>query len=451
MSSLYFLDKWSLNHRSNAAFAPENGYVSIPFMGSSQFAATSNLGLSSFIFPTENQNVTFMSQSVSNDDFLKGIAKNNFFSQESNNNFISFGFYGQNSGFWSFSMSLKEQFNMNLPYELFHLAKVGMNGGVNHYDLSNMYVKNTYFGEMSIGYSKDIDDQLRLGGKVKLLAGFVSTNISYSKFDVDLSEKEWRASAKGEFMLNSRTLSFDKDNKGYFDFNRSHFDLKEFKPSGYGISIDFGAEYKLDDRWKFGASFSDLGFMTWRRNSWQRGVTDAEFSFKGFSNIDLANIDLTSQIETLKSDAENLIRFKEEKGVDEYKLQELAATWNVSGEYNLFRNDKQEISLGTLWNNRYIENKLFTELLTAVTLKPFWWMTSSITYPILGNKPKVLGFALLFSPKWINVFLAAEGLNTKINRQFLPINPFYLSVQAGITIPLSTNVKYRSKVKTERL
>ncbi|MFZ4455855.1 MAG: DUF5723 family protein [Bacteroidales bacterium] len=449
LNSLYFLDEWSLRHRSNAAFAPEFGYVSIPFLGSSQFSLSSNIGLSDVVFPYEDGFVTFMHPSVDENSFLSGIHKDNYFSQESNNNFISVGFWGSNSGFWTFSMSLKEQLIMNAPYDLFHLAKVGMKGVANHYDLTNLYMKNTYYGELSIGYSQDVDEQFRLGGKVKLIAGLVSTNINYSQFDVDLSQQEWRSDAKGEMMLNSRVFRFNKDADGYLKFDDYNFNINSFKPSGNGIALDFGTTYKANDALTLGLSFSDLGFITWRRNSWQRGVVNGSFSFKGFQNVDLANVNLTSQVETLKNDAMTLVKFKEEEGNDEYKLQELPATWNLSAEYSFLQNHDRDVTAGLLWNSRYIENRLFTELLGALTLKPYYWLTSSLTYSIASNKPNTLGFAINFSPKWINLFIASDGINTRLSKQYLPINPFYTSIQAGITIPLSKNVKYKEKNQSD--
>lgn len=466
LNSLYFLDNWSLSHTSNAALAPKHGYVSIPFMGSSQFSISSNLGLSNVVFPyqnttatpAQNELVTFMHPSVNTDQFLGGISENNFFSQESNNNFIAFGFYGKNSEFWSFSMSLREQFNLNVPYGLFHLAKVGMKGnGQNHYDLRNLYLKNTYFGELYIGYSRDIDDKLRLGGKVKLLAGLVSTNISFSQFDIDLSQQEWRAKAKGELMLNSRTFRFNKDQDGYLKFDDYSFDIKSFKPSGYGISIDFGGIYKPVEGLTLGLNLSDLGFITWRKTSWQRGVSDGDFTFNGFTHVDLTNIDLNNQFETLKENAQSLVKFKEDAGSDEYKLQELPAAWNVSAEYSLFHNQyyesetmgERDVLAGLLWNSRYLENKIFTELMGAISVKPFSWMKSSITYTLLSNRPKTMGFAVVFSPSWINLFVASDGINTRLSKQFIPIDPFYTSIQAGITIPLSKNVKYKERNQTD--
>lgn len=451
LNSLYFMNEWSNRHRSNASFAPETGYVSIPFLGSSQFSIASNLGLSTFVYPYNSELVTFMHPSVDANQFINSLSENNYFSQESNNNFISFGFYGDNSEFWSFGMSLKEQLNVNVPIDFFKMAKIGMSNSNNHYNLNNFHLRNTYYGELSVGYSRDIDEKLRLGGKVKLLAGLVSTTIDYSQFDVDLSQQVWKAQAKGEMMLNSNSLRFGQDADGNLDFTNYKFDLAKFKPSGYGISFDFGATYQPIDGLTLGASFSDLGFITWRRRSWQRGVADGSFTFEGFKNIDVENIDLDKQLNDLEKDAKKLIQFKEEESADEYKLQELPATWNVSADYSFFQDPDRDVSVGMLWNSRYIENKFFTELMGALTVKPFHWVTSSLTYVVASNRNRSLGFALNFSPKWINVFIASDGINTRFNRQFMPIDPFYTSFQAGITIPLARNTKARDTVKTYRL
>ena len=36
--------------------------------------------------------------------------------------------------------------------------------------------------------------------------------------------------------------------------------------NGFGLAVDLGAEYKLDDNWKFSAAILDLGYIGWNTN-----------------------------------------------------------------------------------------------------------------------------------------------------------------------------------------
>ena len=43
-------------------------------------------------------------------------------------------------------------------------------------------------------------------------------------------------------------------------------DYDKFGMNGFGLAVDLGAEYKLDDDWRFSAALLDLGFIKWNNN-----------------------------------------------------------------------------------------------------------------------------------------------------------------------------------------
>ena len=74
----YFLDGYIYKYKMNPAMAPERGFFALPVMGNIGLGVETNLGLSTFVYPTSQGGLTtFLSPRVSSEDFLKNIADNN--------------------------------------------------------------------------------------------------------------------------------------------------------------------------------------------------------------------------------------------------------------------------------------------------------------------------------------------------------------------------------------
>jgi len=70
----------------------------------------------------------------------------------------------------------------------------------------------------------------------------------------------------------------------------------------------------------------------------------------------------------------------------------------------------------------------------ALTLKPFSWLAFSGTYDMMNKDYNRFGFALNFSPNWINLYIASDYITPKINHQYLPIDKFNLNITFGGSI-----------------
>jgi outer membrane protein OmpA-like peptidoglycan-associated protein len=135
-------------------------------------------------------------------------------------------------------------------------------------------------------------------------------------------------------------------------------------------------------------------------------------------------------MDQLKTDATNLIKFKETPNTKDF-TDNVPYTINASAEYSIFASDKHDIRLGMLfqrYNSTVIQKN---ELIGAVTLKPLSWLAFSGTYDILSKDYNRYGFALNFSPKWINLYIASDYVTPKINHQYIPIDKFNLNISFG--------------------
>ena len=219
--SLYFLNEWSQRHSLNAAFAPEYGYFSLPVLGGIDLGLSTNMGLKTFIFPYQSQYATFLHPAIDAQTFFNGLSQNNYLRQSMDLNLLSFGFYTKQNSFWSFDITLKENLNVNLPLDLFRFMKLGMaNSNNNVYNLKNFGIDQSNTAQFSLGYSRDINSQFRVGANLKFLVGLSSEKINYSKFDISLSQNKIELNAVGESQIASGFMTIPTDQNNYYDFSK---------------------------------------------------------------------------------------------------------------------------------------------------------------------------------------------------------------------------------------
>lgn len=439
--SYYFLDEWSQRHILNASFAPEYGYLSLPVLGGIDLGLTTNTGMTNFIYPIDHsdpsypkyQFTTFLNKSVDGTKFINALPSNVTFNQNMKLNLLSFGFYTAQKSFWSFDIYFKQNFDLSMPKDFFRFAKLGMTNSTNNvYDLKNFAVDQTNTAQVSLGYSREINSKLRVGLNAKLLVGLSKVKLNYSKFDLTLSKDSYTINAVGDAYMMSDLVSVGVDADHYYDFSNINTNTSNLKPSGLGAAFDFGFTYKPFEHLTIAASVNDIGFMKWNATSIKKGVATSNVNYTGFNNINTDSIDESTkgQLDQLKTDAKNLIKFKETANTQDFK-DNVPYTINASAEYSIFANDKHDIRLGMLYQSYNSSLVKKNELIGALTLKPLSWLGISGTYDILNKDYNRYGVAINFSPRWINLYIASDYVTPKINHQYIPIDKMNLNISFG--------------------
>lgn len=440
--SMYFMDKWSQRSSYNASFAPEYGYFALPVLGGIDLGFSSNVGLSNFTYPYNSELYTFLHQKPADRAVDPGLtlldALNPVSSirQSLNLNLLSLGIYLKDNSFISFNVSMKENLNMNLPKDLFRFMKLGMvNSTNNTYDLKNLGFDLTGFTQVGVGYSRDINSQIRVGATVKMLLGQFSERINYSQFDVSLAQDQYQIKTTGESLMMSDLISFGKDANNYYDLSQFKVDPSKLKTSGFGFAFDLGVTYKPIDKLTLAASINDLGSISWNKSLIKKGIATSDVSFSGFSNIDIANLNVQSQLDSLINSMSNLVKFKD-TSISSNISESIPSNINISAEYSIFGNKNQDITVGLLFQNYNAKSYSVNELVGAITLKPLSWIAISGTCEFLRKDANRFGLALNLSPKWVNFYIASDFIAPKVNKQFIPINGTGFNMSIG----LSTNL-----------
>ncbi|MEG1572740.1 MAG: DUF5723 family protein [Bacteroidales bacterium] len=439
----YFMDKYSHRHIYNPALSPTWGYISIPVVGLFSIGTESNLSLSKFLFPLENskQLGTFMHPDISSDQFLSGLHQQNYFSLDNTIDILSFGFYTGQSSFWTFDLSLKTNFQFNIPYEFFNFVKNGMSSSQTNYQIKDMEFGFNSYVDLSLGYAQDIGDEWRVGGKLKFLVGAVDASLNIDKMNLTLSEDKWAVQTLASAQVLAKGANFVTDSTGAI----TGFDLRNPGVAGVGVGIDLGAEYRFQEtsslrNFRISLAVTDLGFVRYRGANIKTAQAEGAINFEGFNNISINDsmqiTGIKDQVESLKNDLYDMLDLREviaNKGITRF----LHANLNAGIEYSFL---KDKLSAGLLSTTRFGLPKVTTELTASFNARPLNWLAISLSYSFLNKQWSSIGWGLNITPKWgLNLFVGSDYTFFKVTPQFVPINTATFNFFVGLNVPLGNN------------
>lgn len=256
-------------------------YMGIPVLSSTKFRYKNNDMLYNDVFEL-NQ---YDSLTIRNQHFLDQIDDNAGVEFAQSLEIFNAG-YRMDKQQFTFNVTAKNYQRIDLSEGLFRLALEGNAA----YLGENMNIMDDYtkvdicsYLEIGLGYSTAIDDQWRVGGRVKYLIGTFNARTEQTQASIYTDPDDYSLRLNSNFLMNlSSPIGSDEE------FADGDFELGSiFKNSGFGV--DLGVTYQWNDKLDLGFSVKDLGFITWNANPRQfRSIKEnGEFSFDGFDVNDV--------------------------------------------------------------------------------------------------------------------------------------------------------------------
>ena len=448
LKSGYFLEGYTFGHKLNPAFMLENSYFSIPMLGNLKVGLNGNLGLKNFIYPYNKNgysSTTFLSPEISKSQFLGGLNENNKLNADISMSILSFGGRNEKSS-WNFELGIRSNTSANLPYELFDFMKSGMHSASgSNYQINNLTINTNNYAEAAFGYSREINDNLTVGAKIKFLIGIANINANIKTMNISMSQNEWNIDAEGVLEGSAKGLYFKSDStntQGQRIISGMDIDNNP-GIGGLGAAVDFGAVYKMDDLVSgltLSASVVDLGFISW--GSTVVGGMQNKYTFKGFQNPividpedpnDVGDID--NQVDQMTKDLEDFAQFYDNGTVASRKTN-LTTTINVGANYEMpfYRN----LSLGVLSSTKINNPYTSTEGRIFANVAPVDWFNASVNY-CCSTFGSSFGWMVNFHPKGFNFFIGSDYTVTSVTPQFIPINNMNADISIGMNITFGGN------------
>lgn len=427
----YFMDNATHRHLMNPALTPSKGYIGIPALGSFDLGIQSNMRFTQFIYPGLNPTdklVTFMHESVSPEQFLNQLDPNNYLRMNQRFSILSFGSYFGNS-FWTFEVASRVNLGMDVPKPLFEFLKRGMESTQgNRYEILDLKLGANAFVETAVGASYPIGDQIRVGGKAKLLTGIATAEAGFEEMIIDMRPDVWTVSTKGLINIHGKGVEFEKDQSGIVE----GVAIGTPGASGMGIAFDLGASWKPLDFLEVSAGIIDLGKISWKQDHNRIARAQGTVNYTGMEDIGAESESEEEPFDEIVDDLMAMAEFKE-VSQREKRSESLSPTLNFGVEGSVLEN---KVSLGILYSNRMIPGNAIHELTGVVNYRPFDLLNLAVSYSALHGA-ETFGFALGLDMIVANLFLACDYIPTKVAKGLpIPLNTATTHVQVGLSINL---------------
>lgn len=248
----------------------------------------------------------------------------------------------------------------------------------------------------SFGIAYQTSDRLTIGGRLKYLIGQSNITTDASSMIVQV-DNNYQITATGEAIVRT---------SGVNDLNRSGYTPTPsdyFKNNGFGA--DLGITYKVMDKLTLGASITDLGYITWRNNTYQYTLdpATARYTFSGFDLNQLVNHNsnyLSQQLDSLKKKFE-----MKEQAIGSYTTM-LPTKFYISGKYELIKN----LNLGALFFGENYKGR-FTSGATVALSKDFGRIISTtVSYTVSNRSYNNMGLGVSFNLTPVQLYFVGDNL-----------------------------------------
>ena len=447
LRTAYFLDGYTYNYKLNPAFAPERAFFAFPVLGNVGIGIETNLGLSTFIYPTqEGKLTTFLNSSVSDEEFLSKINNLNKTNVSVNETLMAVGFRVGKS-FHTLDVSLKSEINSVVPKGLYAFMKTGSSNGQYSWDISNMGARANARLEFAYGYQRSFGDNLRIGARLKLLAGIAQANLLVDNLNLTMSDTQWTVKAHGTAEISGpvRVGTIEGTNELNFEYMEtpeSMFEWVEFFSSpSIGAAVDFGASYDFLDYFTASVSVLDLGYISWKGTT-SAAMKGGEWTFDGFENLGSDDGSVDEQLSQLGDDLLKMLKM--ERTADFItKKSMLSATVHAGLEARMPFYER--LTFGLLGTHRIDGPYSWTEGRLSANLAPVNWfsLAGSYAYSDFGNS---VGAAVNIHLPGLNLYAGLDSFLPfkDVTPQYVPINALNTNITFGLTFTFGKAVgRYR--------
>ena len=429
LNSAYFTERYLYRHTMNPAYGNDAGYSAIPVLGNINVKTQGNFGVGDVLFKTGDYGInsgkslaTFLHPNIPVDVALDGLASgNNRVVGDVSIPVASVGFNGF-GGYNTVEITAKASFGASIPYEFFEFAK---NVGNKTYNIGDINANAQAYVELAFGHSRQLNEKWRVGAKFKLLFGAGRGDVKFENLTADLKESNrWLISGKATADASVKGWQYKMEEKEYKSDNRGTYnrvkgvDVKNSGIGGFGMAVDLGATYKINEDWKVSAALLDIGFIRWNTDM-RAESTGIPFEFDGFRDADVAKSSPNSfrnqgnDYKDQFADFANLQQVSDEGG----RTTGIGTTMNLGVEYNLpvYR----QITFGFLSSSRFRGPYSWTDARLSANWVPLKWIDGGVSFSV-NSFTASMGWIVNIRPKGFNFFIGMDHILGKTTKEFIP-------------------------------
>jgi outer membrane protein OmpA-like peptidoglycan-associated protein len=402
--TLYSMNETSQALNVNPGFKQKNRfYLSLP-LGMQSFSVTnSGFTLNDFIEKHSNDD----SLTINPAQGVAKMAKLNRLNLEVSNELFAIGFKVKKKNYVSFGITNRLQTRFSYAKDLFNLVVDGNGNQLlgQRAALDGLGVDLMSYMEYAVGYNRNINDKLTVGGRLKFISGVANLQTKKSQLGITTDATTFDITLDGSMAVNSSNLSQFADTS----YNPSSFASSAYDFKNFGLALDLGGSYQLTEKIQLNASLLDVGFIKWKTNISNYVSSDVNYTFKGvdLNALLLDSVDVAKVLSDTLSDI-----FNATENTDGYSTA-LRTKFYAGGRYDF----NKYIGVNALLYNEIVAKKYSAGLSLAVTAKLRNWLSATVNYSAYGRSYNNIGFGLNLKGGPIQFYVMTDNLMVLANYQ----------------------------------
>ena len=180
----YFVEDYTYRFLMNPALGNSRNFVAMPALGNVNAELAGNLSLTDVIYNVNGRTTTFLNPGVSASELMGNLNDMNKTGVNMRLNILSGGFKAW-GGYNTINISARADVNVHLPKSIFSFLKEGISNQT--YDIAGVKANAIGYGEISLGHSRDITPEIRVGANLKFLVGIGSVDANLEKAELALN------------------------------------------------------------------------------------------------------------------------------------------------------------------------------------------------------------------------------------------------------------------------
>lgn len=395
-------------------------YIGLPAISSNYFSL-SNSGFAYSDFIRKNGD----SLLADFDNMIRSIKDDNYLSFYSKIDLLSFGFNLNNKTQLMFNVSENAYFRLSYPKDLMRFIYEG-NAAFedNTANLEGVGLSLNHYREYSVGLSHQLNDKLRIGGRLKYLYGMENIYNERSDITVVTDPETYAITANANLSIKTAGLTDEVEDEDVASYLNGR--------GNRGLGVDLGANYQLNEKISLNASIIDLGYIRW--NAFTKS-----YSNNGAFNYQGIELDAFAGDQGARSDGETsfdrvLDSLEEAMNIDTSTsayTAPLTTRIYIGGNYQL--NDRSHA--GALIQAEVFQGNILPSFTLLYNRKMTKWIGLGASYTMINRSYNNFGVAMNFNPGPIQFYVVSDNLLGA----FQPQHTRHLQIRFGINLIFGSN------------
>ena len=377
--------KTPYTYRINPSATPETKFfIGLPMLGHQNVQITNRISSVNNLFVKNAQDSLVLNTSES---FYNAMGEKTYIGVDVTNQIFAFGFKAKNS-YINFDISNRLVSEVGFGSDLFKFIAQGNGGSLlgQRAGFDGLGASLMSYIEYGLGYSREINPNVSIGGRFKLLSGLANLSGTNTSFGITTDSVNYNLTFDGQADIKSSNTVIFTDSAYMSNIDPMRLAKMAYNFSNFGMSFDFGTTIKLSEKLTANASVIDLGFINWKTGVSNYSVEKFTYSFKG---LDLNSL-LSDSSDIAKEITDSLTSiFKVGNSTKSYSTG-LPTKIYLGGSYNW----NNYLSTGLTFYNEFYNSSYRAGVVLSSTFSLRHWLGATLNYGIYSRSSANVGFGL---------------------------------------------------------